>query len=68
MAPARLLFLVRFRYWLMSGGMITRRAWGKVTWRSVSMPDSPKARDASIWPRLTDCMPARTISAMNDAV
>ena len=28
-APPRLLFFVRLRYWLMSGGMMTRSAWGR---------------------------------------
>ena len=32
------------------------------------MGDSPSAAAASVWPRLTDVMPARTISAMNEAV
>ena len=26
-------FLVRFRHWLMNGGMETRAAWGSSTWR-----------------------------------
>ena len=68
MAPARLLFLVRLRNWLMSGGMMTRRACGKVTCRSVSICDRPRERAASVWPRPTDWMPARTISAMNEEV
>ena len=31
---ARLEFLTRFRYWLVSGGMMTRSAWGRTTSRS----------------------------------
>ena len=67
-APPKLLFLVRFRYWLISGGTITRSACGKVTLRSASIGDSPNARAASTCPRLTDWIPARTISAINDEV
>ena len=68
MAPARLLFFVRFRYWLISGGTMTRRAWGKVMFLKVPIADKPTARDASVCPRPTDCTPARTISAMKAAV
>ena len=32
MATARELFLVRFRYWLVIGGMMTRMAWGRMIW------------------------------------
>ena len=66
-AAARLLFLVRFKYWLMVGGTMTRRACGKVTLLIVSIPDSPKDLEASVCPFPTDCIPALTISAMNAA-
>ena len=63
MATASEEFLVRFRYWLVIGGMITRSACGsrirRVVWRRLS----PSAAAASAWPRGTDWMPARTTSA-----
>ncbi|MNI95631.1 hypothetical protein D3C73_1539320 [compost metagenome] len=61
-------FFARFRYWLVSGGMITRSAWGMITLRSVGPSRSPSERAASVWPWLTERMPERTISAMNAAV
>ena len=63
MATAKDEFLVRFRYWLVSGGMMTRMAWGSSTWRVVCQLDRPMLRAASNWPRGTDTMPARTTSA-----
>ena len=68
MATASEEFLVRFRYWLVSGGMITRSACGITTRRSVGPRRSPSACAASVWPWLTARMPARTISAMKAAV
>ena len=41
MATPRLLFLVRLRHWLIQGGMMTRRAWGKMINRSVLIPEKP---------------------------
>ena len=68
MATASDEFLVRFRYWLVSGGMMTRIACGITTSRSVR-PDAGRARRglASV-PWLTPRMPARTISAIKAAV
>ena len=57
MAMARLEFLTRFRYWLVSGGMITRSAWGSTIMRSVALVPSPTARLASHWPLGTALMP-----------
>ena len=34
-------FLVRFRYWLVSGGMMMRSAWGITTKRRLSPGCSP---------------------------
>src|SRR5438094_928327 len=39
-----------------------RNAWGRITWRITWARVSPVAVAASIWPRGTDCTPARTIS------
>ena len=68
MATASDEFLVRLRYWLVSGGMITRSASGTVTSRRVCAYVSPSAREASFRPRGTARMPARTISAMKAPV
>ena len=65
---AKLEFLVRFRYWLVSGGMITRSAWGRMTRRRIMPELKPAALAASVWPLSTDWMPARTISAMKAPV
>ena len=61
-------FLVRLRYWLVSGGMMTRMAWGTTTRCSVRRGRSPSEKAASVCPCETARMPARTISAMKDAV
>ncbi len=61
-------FLVRFRYWLVSGGMMMRSACGTTTSRVTLDGCSPSAPAASDWPLATPRMPARTISAMNEAV
>ena len=61
-------FLVRLRYWLVSGGRITRIACGTTISRNVEPRDSPSDAPASICPLCTDWMPARTISAMKAAV
>ena len=41
-------FFVRLRNWLVSGGMITRMAWGITTNFSVWLFFSPSAREASV--------------------
>ena len=46
------------------GGTITRIACGNTTRRRVRARDIPSAAAASVWPRSTDWMPARTISDM----
>ena len=68
MANASELFFIRFRYWLVSGGTITRNACGRITRRSVGPLGRPSARAASVWPQLTAVMPLRTTSAMKAAV
>ena len=59
MTRARLEFLMRLRYWLVSGGMMMRSAWGRMTRRSVWPSESPIERAASRWPLLTAWMPPR---------
>ena len=61
-------FLVRLRYWLVSGGTMTRIACGTMTSRSRSPSLRPSDWAASVWPWLTARMPPRTVSAMNAAV
>jgi len=68
MATASEEFLVRLRYWLVSGGRITRMACGMTICRSAMPGFSPSAKAASLCPRDTARMPARTTSAMNAAV
>ena len=68
MATASEEFLVRFRYWLVSGGMITRNACGRMILRIVSLGRSPSAPAASVCPFPTERIPARTISEMNAPV
>ena len=68
MATASEEFLIRLRYWLVSGGMMTRIACGTTTSRSVAPARRPSACAASVWPADTDRMPARTTSAMKAAV
>ena len=61
-------FLVRLRYCEISGGMITRSACGRTT-RLITRPGRrPSAPAASVWPRETAWMPARTFSAMKEPV
>ena len=61
-------FLVRLRYWLVSGGTITRIAWG-ITTRRIGGPGlRPSAFAASVCPRETARIPARTTSAMKAPV
>ena len=67
-ATARLEFLVRLRYWLINGGIMTRIACGKMMCLRVPVGDSPSDLAASVCPFRTDWIPARTISAINDDV
>ena len=62
---AKLEFLVRLRYWLVSGGMMMRIACGKMTKRSRCAVESPNAAAASNWPFEIARILPRTISAMN---
>ncbi|MNL46682.1 hypothetical protein D3C87_1694180 [compost metagenome] len=68
MATASELFFSRFRYWLVMGGMITRKACGRITRRSTCLRGRPRAPAASHWPLLTAWMPERTTSAMKAEV
>ena len=68
MATASEEFLVRFRNWLVSGGMMMRIACGMTTRRSAWPLLRPIASAASFWPLDTPWMPERTISAMKLAV
>src|SRR5438477_5883976 len=61
MMTASELFLVRLRYSLVIGGMMTRSACGKTTRRMRCPGRSPNAIAASLCPQLTARMPARTI-------
>ena len=36
------------RYWLVNGGIITRNAWGIMTWRSVTGLGNPSDRAAKV--------------------
>ncbi len=47
-----------------SGGTMSRKACGRMTWRSCCRRVSPVEADASHWPRPTPSSPARTISVM----
>ena len=47
------------------GATTVRNAWGSTTIRSTWGKVSPSERAASAWPRLTELMPARTVSATN---
>ena len=68
MATASEEFLVRLRYWLVSGGMMTRIACGTTTSRSVWPGRRPSAAPLPSGRGYTAWMPARTISAMKAAV
>ncbi|MNL72694.1 hypothetical protein D3C87_1980430 [compost metagenome] len=61
-------FFVRFRYWLVKGGTITRMACGTMTRRNRSPSLRPSDCAASVCPLLTERIPARTVSAMKEAV
>ncbi len=67
-AMASEVFLVMFRYWLPSGGMMMRNACGRITLRSDCEGLKPRAMAASVWPLATASTPPRTISAMKLAV
>ena len=50
MAMASDEFLVRLRYWLVSGGTMTRNACGITTKFKVRPRLKPSAAEASVWP------------------
>src|SRR5262245_58142548 len=52
---------------LVSGGMVSRTAWGSTTWRIVCTKLKPVERAASHCPRGTARMPAQKISSANAA-
>ena len=52
-ATAKLEFLVRLRYWLINGGIITRIACGKMMCLRVAVGDSPNDLAASVCPLRT---------------
>ena len=54
MATARELFFVRLSIWLVNGGIITLRAWGRITKFNTRGGLSPIAMAASFCPLLTD--------------
>ena len=67
-ATPRDVFLVRFRHWLMIGGMAMRKAWGSTTWRRRCPAVRPMAPAASVCPRGTARIDPRTISATCEEV
>ena len=67
-ATAKLEFFARFRYWLVSGGMMIGTACGRTTKRNVCDSFKPTAFAASFCPLTTDCIPLLTISAIKAPV
>ena len=61
-------FLVRFKYWLARGGIMTLRACGIIISCRVLFGLLPNELAASVCPCGTATMPALTISAMKAAV
>ena len=51
-------------HWLPSGGSIRRSARGKITWRIVSVRESPSASPASLNPLWIESTAPRVISAI----
>ena len=50
MATARELFFVKLRSWLVSGGRMTRNAWGSITRFMIKTGLSPREAAASFCP------------------
>ena len=67
-AAAKDEFFVKFKYWLVVGGIIILKAWGITTNLSTWFGVKPIDAAASFWPLLTPWTPALTHSAMKVAV
>ena len=68
MAAARDEFFVRFRYWLVVGGIIILSAWGITTNFKTWFGVKPIDAAASFWPFPIPWIPALTHSAIKVAV
>ena len=68
MAAANDEFLVKFKYWLVVGGIIILNAWGIITNFKIWLGVKPIDAAASFWPLLIPCIPALTHSAIKVAV
>ena len=68
MAAANDEFFVKFKYWLVVGGIIILNACGITTNFNTWLGFNPIDAAASFWPLLTPCIPALTHSAMKVAV
>ena len=68
MAAAKEEFFVKFKYWLVVGGIIILKAWGITTNFKICPLVKPMLAAASFWPFPTPSIPALTFSATNVAV
>ena len=68
MAAANDEFFVKFKYWLVVGGIIILKAWGIITSLSIWLGFKPTEAAASFWPLLIPWIPALTHSATKVAV
>ena len=68
MAAASDEFFVKFKYWLVVGGIIILNAWGITTNFKIWALVKPIDAAASFCPLLTPSIPALTFSAINVAV
>ena len=68
MAAAKEEFLVKFKYWLVVGGIITRSACGITISFKVWGLLKPRDFEASFWPLLIAKIPALTFSAIKAEV
>ena len=67
-AAAKDEFLVKFKYWLVVGGIIILKAWGIITNFKTWFGVKPIDAAASFWPLLIPWIPALTHSAIKVAV
>ena len=67
-AAAKDEFLVKFKYWLVVGGIIILNAWGITTNLRIWPLFNPILAAASYWPLPTPITPALTFSAIKVAV